>query len=252
MMILKSPISQKVKKLPYNGLFVTVEGPDGSGKTSLIGPLGEWIEQTAKQKCLITREPGTPHSTICSDLREMIKHNHSVLEDTEIFLIIADRCQHVNSVIKPALEEGQIVLCDRYIDSTYAYQGWGRRHGDPESMEYLQYLNQKSTKGLVPDLTILLMVDPLVGAKRASGDKNRKESDKFDVIEKEFKKRVFDGYLDLYNKEKDNRNFLYLDTTDKTQKQCFIEITDYLIKFFDLMLFDNTNRRKKCLLESVV
>jgi len=192
------------------GKFITFEGPEGSGKSSVI--------KSIKDKCkntLFTKEPGSSNDPVCEQLREFILNPiRSIDKEAEIFLYMADRCQHVNNVILPALNEGKNVISDRYIDSTYAYQGWGRRYGKEESIEYINYLNKISTKNLIPDLTLILDVSPKIGFQRLV----TKEFGKKDRIEQEdlkFFERVSFGFKNLVNTNK-NRKIILINTDDKS------------------------------------
>lgn len=206
--------------------FFTIEGPDGSGKSSCI----EHIREEFSNKgipLLVTKEPGSPLDKGCVELRKFILNpDNDIDNEAEIFLYMADRCQHVNRIIKPNLSNGINVLCDRYIDSTYAYQGWGRRHGKQSKLDYINFLNSASTNNLIPDLTLILYVDPEVGMQRLS----TKEFGKKDRLEKEaidFHKRVCEGYLDLFNKNI-SRNIKMIDTSNKTED----EVKNEAIKLF--------------------
>jgi len=195
------------------GKFITIEGPDGSGKSSVV----EFLKLNINN-CITTKEPGSPLDSGCVEIRKFILDpDREIDNEAEIFLYMADRCQHVNRVIKPLLNQGKHVICDRYIDSTYAYQGWGRRRGNKESLEYIEKLNNYSTGGLIPDLTIILTVDSRVGLSRATksefGKPDRFESEKID-----FHERVREGYNHLLANKKD-RNIVMIDTTHISEER---------------------------------
>lgn len=196
------------------GKFITFEGPEGSGKSTVIKKIEEKLRENSIDY-LITKEPGSPKDPVCVELREFILNpSRDIDKETEIFLYIADRCQHVNKVIRPALESGKVVICDRYIDSTYAYQGWGRRHGTVDALNYINYLNEKSTGSLIPDLTLILQVTPEEGFKRLTttefGKKDRIEQEKIDFFE-----RVNKGFDHLLQNSKD-RNIIAISTDEIT------------------------------------
>jgi dTMP kinase len=221
------------KYMKNKGIFITVEGPEGSGKSTMVREIQKWLEEVVKRPFLITKEPGSPHDNVCKNLRALMLNPENVIDShAEIFGMMMDRCQHVNKVVRPALEEGKIVVSDRYIDSTYAYQGWGRRDGTEEALEYINFLNMKTTDNLIPDLTILMIVDPEVGLKR-SLKLEFGRADRFEKEKIEFHNRLHEGFLDLFEKYKDKRNFLLIDTTDKSQSQCKSQVIDYLNTFFD-------------------
>jgi dTMP kinase len=219
-----------------NGLFITFEGPDGSGKTTILKGVEEWMENVVKKPYIITKEPGAPQDEICVNFRNTLLNGKSSLDNkAELFLMLADRSQHIGKVVLPELEKGKIVISDRYIDSTYAYQGWGRCLGSEKKLKLIEILNYEASYGIIPDLTILVMVDPNVGIERIK--KTRSIHD--DTFEKEgfeFQKRVHEGYLDLYERTKNIRNIYIIDSTSKSEKQCIAEIVDYLSNYLDMKL----------------
>ena len=214
------------------GLFISIEGPDGSGKSTVIKGIEKWIVDVVKTQCLVTKEPGSPHDKACVEMRKLLLDPEiNLVGGAELFLMLADRVQHVWKTLLPALNDNKIVITDRYFDSTYAYQGWGRRNGGP-ALKEIEELNNIATSGLIPDLTILIMVDPHVGYKRVTG----RDNDKLDTFEKEkmdFREKVHHGFLDLYNKKKDSRNFFMIDSTEKSEQQCLTEVLDYLSVFIE-------------------
>lgn len=168
------------------GLFITFEGIDGCGKTTQLENVKKLLEENGIE-CVTTREPGA--LKLGSKIREILLHYDGVVADNcEIFLFLADRSQHVETFIKPMLEEGKVVLCDRHTDSTIAYQGYGRG-GD---VEKLTELNKIATNGLVPDLTFLFDVSVETGHERAG-----KDLDRLELAGKEFFERTRQGYLTL-------------------------------------------------------
>lgn len=171
------------------GKFVTFEGPDGSGKTAQLDSLAEELIQEG-YPILKTREPGG--TTIGDQIRATLLDlkNTAMVDRTEALLYQAARSQLVEEIIRPHLAKGGIVLCDRYTDSTFAYQGYGHQN----TMESLQGIIDYATGGLIPDLTILLDLDPEVGLQRRldAGGVNRLDS--YDI---HFHQRVRAGYLDL-------------------------------------------------------
>jgi dTMP kinase len=175
-------------------MFITLEGPEGSGKTSQIPALAEFIEG-AGYEIVITREPGgTP---VGDQIREVLMNlkNVSIVPRTEILLFLAARAQHVESVIRPALELGKVVLCDRFGDSTLAYQGYGHN----TDLNTLRSLLDFSTGGLKPDLTLLLDIPVSEGMERKRD--NCSEWNRLDAYAVAFHERVRQGYLELANQE---------------------------------------------------
>ncbi|RME09180.1 MAG: dTMP kinase [Ardenticatenia bacterium] len=175
------------------GLFITFEGPEGAGKTTVIRAVAEHLRQHG-YNVVLTREPGgTP---IGDQIRTVLlsPDNHAMHPETELLLFSAARAQHVRERILPALEEGAIVLCDRFADSTLAYQGYGRGLDLPA----LHTITQFATGGLTPDLTILLDIDPAQGlARRRAASAQGAEWNRIDNDELALHQRVREGYLRL-------------------------------------------------------
>lgn len=168
------------------GYFITFEGIDGCGKTTQIELLGNWLKSLGK-KTLLTLEPGG--SDLGKNLRQILLHyDKPVAKNAEMFLYLADRAQHVNNVISPALNQGEIVLCDRYTDSTLAYQGYARE-GD---VNELNMLNEIATNNLKSDLTIVFDIDVQTAQMRLGKTKDRLEKEGVD-----FHTKVKNGYLEL-------------------------------------------------------
>jgi dTMP kinase len=166
------------------GFFVTFEGIDGSGKTTVANLIAAHLRQQGLP-VLLTAEPHTAF------IKQLLMTTDERTAWTETFLFFADRVEHVAKVIKPVLQRGEIVLCDRFIDSTIAYQGFGL--GLP--VEQLMQLNNTVTGGLVPNLTILLDIDPEIGLRRSQ----RKTI--FERRSLEFHERVRYGYLWLASRK---------------------------------------------------
>jgi len=177
-------------------VFVTFEGIEGTGKTTQIGLLAEELTRQGK-RVAITREPGG--SRIGRELRRILLslETKDLCDRAELFLYLADRAQHVAEVVRPALAGGSVVLCDRFTDSTVAYQGYGRGL----SPELLHQLNDTATGGLAPDLTIVLDIDPEIGLRRALSrnlETGAQVSEgRFEAESLAFHTRVRQGYLAL-------------------------------------------------------
>ena len=178
------------------GKFITFEGPEGSGKTTQIALLKQYLCKRGFS-VLTTREPGG--EKVAEKIRRILLSPQYSLEPlAELFLYASSRIQHVEKVIRPALRKGKIVLSDRFCDATLAYQGYGRKL----SREFIKKINRLSTGGLKPDITILLDIEARLGLKKARHIK--KFSNSVDRIEKEsltFHRRVRQGYLKLAQKE---------------------------------------------------
>jgi dTMP kinase len=166
-------------------MFITFEGPEGCGKSTHSKRLKSYLEGK-NLRVLLTFEPGG--TQVGKEIRTLLLKPESVLDETtEVYLFAADRSEHVSKIILPALGEGKIVISDRFIDSTLAYQIGGRRL--PEDL--VRYLNMVSSKGLVPDLTFLLDVTPETGLKRAT---QHGSADRFEREALDFHRRVRDSY----------------------------------------------------------
>lgn len=175
-------------------MFISLEGMEGSGKSTVLKKLHAWLESEGYD-VLLTREPGG--SELGKTLRALLldAENTDITSEAELFLYLADRAQHVSQVIKPALEAGKVVLCDRYADSTVVYQGYGRGL-DPN---LLHSFNEVATTGLWPDVSLLLDVEPEIGLRRALSRNIEKglsrAEGRFEAEAMEFHTRVREGYL---------------------------------------------------------
>ncbi|AIM24654.1 dTMP kinase [Melissococcus plutonius] len=174
------------------GLFITIEGPDGAGKTSVLNELYPKLDKVATQKIVRTREPGG--SLIAEKIRQIIldPKSNEMDERTEALLYTAARRQHLIEKILPALESGKIVICDRFLDSSLAYQGAGRRIG----VKAIAEINEFAIEGTVPDFTIYLDVDSDTGLHRIQNS-HRRQFDRLDNAGLEFHQRVRHEYLKL-------------------------------------------------------
>ena len=185
------------------GLWITFEGGDGSGKTTQSALLSEWL-QTKGRTVLHTREPGG--SEVGQLIRDIVLHHRGdIAPRAEALLYAADRAHHVATVVRPALDRGEVVIQDRYLDSSVAYQGAGRVLDAGEVRE----LSLWATKGALPGLTVLLDLDPQVARHRLDGDD--KPFDRLEAEKNEFHERVRAAYLALAEAEPER--FLVLDAT---------------------------------------
>lgn len=180
-----------------NGLFITIEGPDGAGKTSVINELYPRLQLIAKRGIVKTREPGGVK--ISEKIRQIIldPQNEEMDERTEALLYAAARRQHLVQVILPALSAGKIVICDRFVDSSLAYQGAGRRIGMPD----IRKINEFATEGTKPDFTLYLDVDSDTGLKRIENARSGRQVDRLETESLEFHQRVRHAYLKLAEEE---------------------------------------------------
>lgn len=173
--------------------FITIEGGEGSGKTSVIIKLIEELNKRGYQT-LSTREPGG--SKIAEEIREVILNVENTNMDymTEALLYAASRRQHLEEVVKPAIKEGKLVICDRYVDSSLAYQGHARGLG----IDNVYEVNMYATGGFMPDLTIFIDVPPEVGLNRIKD--NNRSVDRLDLEKMNFHNLVHEGYLKVYER----------------------------------------------------
>jgi dTMP kinase len=163
-------------------MFITFEGPEGAGKTTLIKAL-EATLILAGSRVLATREPGA--GSFGQRVRSLLLDGDTLNPRAELFLFLADRAEHIASIVNPALADGKIVLCDRHIDSTVVYQGYGRGF----DVQQLRDWNAFATGGRLPDLTLLLDLDPAVGLARGT------KLDRLDREPIEFHQKIRTGFL---------------------------------------------------------
>lgn len=172
------------------GLFITFEGIDGCGKTTQLNLLAEYLKQKGLE-VVITREPGA--TGLGKKLREiLLNYDGEVSPNCESFLFLADRAQHIDTLVKPSIEAGKIVLCDRHTDSTVAYQGYGRGL----DLERIKMLNNLASSGIKPDLTFVFDIDVKTAQSRVGKTKDRMESAGID-----FHNKVRNGYLEIAKQE---------------------------------------------------
>ena len=179
------------------GIFISIEGPDGSGKSTQIENIKKFFADK-NLEIVFTREPGG--SAIGDRIREILLDNNCKEMDymTEAMLYAASRAQHVAQVIKPALESGKIVICDRFVDSSIAYQGYGRKLG-----EAVAVINSYAVAGCMPDVTFLMKLDPGIGKSRVS---SRNQEDRLESEKVAFHQEVYNGYLQI---EKENPDRIF-------------------------------------------
>jgi dTMP kinase len=204
--------------------FITFEGGDGTGKSTQIRALKEYLVQR-EVPCVLTREPGG--TALGKLIRKLLLEvdDHKIASSTELFLYLADRAQHVKEVMLPALEASQIVLCDRFTDSTMAYQGYGRGI----ELGLLRQLNAIADQGLRPDLTFLFDCPARVGLARTARRQNetgRRQEDRFEREKIEFHEKVRAGFLEMARAEP--QRFRIVDATRPVE-----EITLALKKIVD-------------------
>ena len=205
------------------GLFITFEGCEGSGKTSLIERLVTYLEEKGI-KVYKTREPGG--SKIAEDIRNVIldKENTNMDSITEAMLYAASRRQHLVEKVIPYLKQGYVVLCDRYLDSSLAYQGFARGIG----IDKVYDINMAATDGLLPDLTIYVDLEPSIGLSRIN--ENNREQNRLDLEKISFHNKVYEGY-DIIRKKYSDR----IKTVDgnQTREKVFEDATFIINEFLN-------------------
>lgn len=201
------------------GLFITFEGADGCGKTTQINLVKEYFDKK-NIKSFLTFEPGD--CDIGVELRKILLHHDGYISNvSELFMYLADRSQHCETVISKNINMGINVLCDRYTDSTVAYQGYARNG----NIEQIEYLNNVAIKGLEPDITFLLDIDSEIAQKRLGKEKDRLEKEGL-----EFHKKVRYGYLELAKKYP--KRIKIIDANLKIE-EVFSQIKKILDEYYD-------------------
>lgn len=181
----------------YPGYFITLEGPDGSGKTTLLNGIVPKLQEQLTVPLITTREPGGVR--IAEAIRDVIldKANTAMDVRTEALLYAASRRQHLAEKVIPALERGEVILSDRFVDSSVAYQGFGRDIGAQEIID----INQFATDGVEPDLTLTCMLSAEEGIARIQANRDESDQNRLDHEAIAFHKKVVSGYEYLLNQE---------------------------------------------------
>ena len=202
------------------GLFIVFEGGEGTGKTTAIESIYDWIKEKGFN-CIKTREPGG--IKISEEIRQVIldKENTNMDGRTEALLYAAARRQHLIEKVIPALESGYIVLCDRFIDSSLAYQGYARGLGIDEVMS----INKFAIGEYMPDLSIIFDLDPKIGLERISRN-NEREVNRLDLEKLDFHERVREGYNIIYNSDTNRRIKI---NAEKSKEDVFKEIQNVIL-----------------------
>ena len=200
------------------GLFITFEGPDGCGKTSIMNLIKEYYK--SNEKIIFTREPGG--TKISEKIREIIlsNDNSNMSPRTEALLYSASRAQHIDELIKPNLDKGNIVISDRFVLSSLAYQGGGRELG----VENVKKINDFAINGVNPDMIIFFYVDPLTSLKRKSLNV---DADRLELSGDDFHIRVYDTYIEILAKMKDERVLKKVDAT-KSMSEVFEDVKNII------------------------
>ena len=201
-----------------SGLFITLEGTDGSGKTTQINRLKEYFSEKG-YRVVCTREPGgTP---IGEKIREIIidKNNSEMANITEALLYAAARAQLVNEVIEPVLKDGGVVISDRFLDSSLVYQGFARGMGE----NFIKNINRAGVNSLEPDITFLFKPEDSIARKSKQAELDRLEAEKAN-----FHQRVFDGYISLARRNKERIKII---DALKTEEDIHNEILNHIESF---------------------
>jgi dTMP kinase len=201
-------------------MFVTFEGPEGAGKSTALRAVAVKLEASGRS-VICTREPGS--GDFGKRIREILLDGDSVTAETELMLFLADRANHVATVIRPALETGRVVLCDRYIDSTQVYQGFGRGL----DADFLRRANLFATRSLLPDITLLFDLDPVIGLERIATALGSRDNNRIDREPLEFHQRIRSGFLELAKQEP--QRFRILDANQAPE-----DLTDQAFAFLKI------------------
>lgn len=206
------------------GVLITLEGPDGSGKTTQINLLEKYLVEKGYE-VLKSREPGG--TSISEKIREIIldNDNYKMCGMCEALLYAASRAQLVSEVLKPALDQGKIVICDRFVHSSIVYQGIARELGK----DRIKYINEAALDGLEPDLTIMLTIPYDEGLRRKY---KQKKLDRLENSGDDFHKKVFNGYLEL-SRNCDKIKVIDANREEKEIQEDIINIVEKLIKDYE-------------------
>lgn len=201
--------------------FITFEGPEGSGKTTVIQQVAQKLEN--QYSVVLTREPGGVKTG--EQIREVLLEGDDMDDRTEALLFAASRREHLVGKVIPSLENGKLVLCDRYIDSSLAYQGYARGIG----IEEVKSINEFAINGLYPDITIYLEVSVAVGRERIL--KNQRNQNRLDQEDVKFHEKVVEGYKKIIHNE--SERFIVIDadrSIDEVVNATYESISKYLEK----------------------
>jgi len=210
-------------------MFITLEGIEGSGKSTQAKLLMEWFKKNS-YSCILTREPGG--TKIGKQIRSILLNpNHTNLcPMTELLLYMADRAQHLSELIRPEIADGKIILCDRFYDATTVYQGVARQI----EMDVIQNLHKIVLSGLKPDITLLFDLPVKAGLERAwkriESDKKEQNENRFEKESLEFHESVRVGYLDL---AKNNKKRFFILNANQSEKAVFEEMINIVSKKLD-------------------
>lgn len=204
------------------GIFIALEGPDGSGKSTLAKKLKEYLELNVNAKCVLTREPGG--TLISEKIRDILLDNENteMSNETEALLYAASRAQHVNEKIKPLLDEGYIVISDRYVISSLAYQGHARGLG----LEEVMGINEFAIGGVYPDKVLFFEISPEEAlARKFIG----REGDRLENAGESFHKTTYEGYMKAINIYNENVSMIDANgSVEDTLENCIKALKDFI------------------------
>lgn len=202
------------------GLLITLEGIEGAGKSSHIQFIAEQIQQAGRD-VLLTREPGG--TKLGEGIRDLLlkKDEESMFEETELLLMFAARAQHVQQIILPAISTGKIVICDRFTDSSYAYQGGGRGISIEKIQQLEKWVFSGDLSGFKPELTLLLDLSVETGLSRA---RDRSEADRFETETVNFFQDVRDAFLKIAQDDPDRVSVIDAEQNLKTVQSSILEV----------------------------
>jgi len=205
-------------------MFVTFEGPDGAGKSTVLKMIIKFLEEQ-NIRYFLTKEPGAENNIVARKIRKILLDTENEMSDmTEALLYTADRRLNLETNIWPNLEKGILVLGDRYFDSTFAYQGAGRGLG----IEDMVQLQEVATKKTYPDLTFFFDLPPEKAEKRLANRDKLKKHDRLELAGKEFHRKVYEGYKEVI--AKDTRNRFRIIDSSKSIDEVFAQVKKVFIK----------------------
>ncbi|BAW18274.1 dTMP kinase [Mycoplasmopsis bovigenitalium] len=214
-------------------MFITFEGPDASGKTTILNKLIDFLNKNYPEiEFITTREPGGKHLVEAEKIREIILNKDSILSpEAEAILYSASRRIHLDRVVIPALSENKLVICDRYVDSFYAYQGYARGLG----LDYVKAMTNLVINGLMPDITVFFNITPEQSKARMNQERLIEQHDRLDCEGDNFHRKVYNGYLDLINQ--DPKRFIIINANQSIE-EVFLDLKQQLFsnqKFIDFL-----------------
>lgn len=205
---MKKQLERQQKIVNQFNNFITFEGPEGSGKTTIVKLINDYLIKTGRET-VVTREPGGTGVTFSEDIRKLIMNSSNIHIMTELLLFEASRKEHIDKVIKPSTENGKIVICDRYMDSSTVYQGIVQGLGK----EKVKQLNEITVGKWVPGITFILDVCPEIGLKRISD--NDREINRFDSKGLKFHNEIRQAYLEI---AKEEERFILIDASKSIEE----------------------------------